>query len=49
VRDVTVSLPNLVSGEGIIRTFFPHLNDTETAALRVSAQIVRSVIEELSL
>lgn len=47
VRDVTVSLPNLVGGEGIIQTFFPHMNDEETAALRNSAQVVRSVIDEV--
>lgn len=48
IKDVTVSLPNLVGGDGIIQTFFPRLNDTETDALRSSAQVVRSVIEKLS-
>jgi len=48
VKDVTVSLPNLVGGEGIIQTFFPKLNEAETAALHNSAQIVRSVIDELN-
>ena len=47
VKDVTVSLPNLVGGEGIIQTFFPNLNETETAALQASAQVVGSVIEQL--
>jgi L-lactate dehydrogenase len=47
VKDVTVSLPNLVGGEGIIKTFFPNLSETEMAALRASAQVVRSVIDEL--
>ena len=47
VKDVTVSLPNLVGGEGIIRTFFPNLNEAETGALRASAGVVRSVIEQL--
>jgi len=49
VKDVTVSLPNLVGGEGIIQTFFPRLNDKETKALHASAQVVRSVIEKLNL
>lgn len=49
IRDVTVSLPNLVGGEGIVQTFFPKLNEAETAALRASAQVVRSVIGELKL
>lgn len=48
VHDVTVSLPNLVGGDGIIQTFSPRLNDMETEALRNSAQVVRSVIEKLS-
>jgi L-lactate dehydrogenase len=47
VKDVTVSLPNLVGGEGIIQTFFPNLNETETAALQNSARVVRSVIDQL--
>jgi L-lactate dehydrogenase len=48
VNDVTVSLPNLVGGAGIIKTFFPSLNEAETAALRASAGVVRSVIDELN-
>lgn len=47
IKDVTVSLPNLMGGEGIIQTFFPKLNKSETDALLASAQVVRSVIEEL--
>jgi len=49
VKDVTVSLPNLVGGEGIIQTFFPRLNEAETSALRNSAQVIRSLIAELKL
>jgi L-lactate dehydrogenase len=49
VKNVTVSLPNLVGGEGIIQTFFPKLNEAETAALRASAQVVASVIEDLKI
>jgi L-lactate dehydrogenase len=49
VKNVTVSLPNLVGGDGIITTFFPGLNETEAEALRASARIVRSAIEELYL
>ena len=47
VNDVTVSLPNLLGGDGIIKTFFPNLVDTEIVALRSSAHIVRSVIDQL--
>src|SRR5687768_1100582 len=48
VKDVTVSIPNLVGGEGIIETFFPKLNEKETSALRASANVVRSVIDQLN-
>ena len=47
VKDVTVSLPNLVGGEGIIQTFFPSLSEPEMESLHNSAQVVRSVIEQL--
>jgi len=49
VQNVTVSLPNLVGGEGIIQTFFPNLNANEMDALRASAQVVHAVIEQLKL
>lgn len=47
IKDVTVSLPNLLGGEGIIKTFFPNLNETEATALHASAHLVRSVIDQL--
>ena len=47
VKNVTVSLPNLVGGDGIIQTFYPNLNQAETSALHNSAHIVRSVIDQL--
>jgi L-lactate dehydrogenase len=49
VKDVTVSLPNLIGGEGIVKTFFPTLSEAEMTALRASAHVVRSVIDQLSL
>jgi L-lactate dehydrogenase len=48
VKDVTVSLPNLVGGKGIIKTFFPNLSEKETELLSASARVVRSVIDELN-
>jgi L-lactate dehydrogenase len=48
IQDVTVSLPNLVGGEGIIQTFFPNLSQGEKEALRASALVVRRVIDELN-
>ncbi len=47
VTDVTISLPRLIGGEGILDTFHPPLNEAESAALRNSAIIVKSAIEEL--
>lgn len=47
VRNVTVSMPSLVGGQGILQTFFPSLNEVETTALHASAQVVRAVIDEL--
>ncbi len=48
VKDVTVSLPNLVGGEGIIKTFFPNMSEKETELLGASARVVRSVIDQLN-
>jgi L-lactate dehydrogenase len=47
VADVTVSLPYLVGGDGILATLPLPLNADEAAALRASAQTIRSVIDEL--
>jgi L-lactate dehydrogenase len=47
VIDVTVSLPNLIGGNGIIETLPPFMDDRETAALAHSARLIRQVIDEL--
>ena len=47
IKDVTVSLPNLIGGEGIIKTFFPNLTTEEMQLLNNSARVVRSVIDDL--
>jgi L-lactate dehydrogenase len=47
VKDVTVSLPHLVSAEGIIATFPMTLDDDEAEKLRASAQVVREAINSL--
>src|SRR5512138_2389167 len=49
IKKVTVSLPNLVGGEGIIKTFSPNLSKAEMTALNASAQVVRSAIDQLEL
>lgn len=49
VKDVTVALPHLISGDGIIDTFPPHLSPKEADALKRSATIIREQIDALSL
>jgi L-lactate dehydrogenase len=43
IANVTVSLPHLVGGEGILGTLPLPLNGEEAAALKASAQIIRNV------
>jgi L-lactate dehydrogenase len=47
VENVTLALPNLVGGEGIITTLAPPLNDPESQGLRKSAQLIREAIISL--
>jgi L-lactate dehydrogenase len=47
VSDVTVSLPHLVGGQGLITTLHPPLSDDEGAKLHASAQIICDAINEL--
>jgi L-lactate dehydrogenase len=47
VRDVTVSLPRLVGGQGVLATFPLPLNEQETTALRASATVLRTALDEL--
>ncbi len=47
VRDVTVSLPRLVGGQGVVETFPLPLNKQETAGLRDSAGVIRKALDEL--
>jgi L-lactate dehydrogenase len=47
VKDVTVSMPFLIGGEGIIDSFPLPLDDAETEKLRQSAQTVRRAIDQL--
>src|SRR5262249_19133303 len=44
VRDVTVSLPRLVGGQGVIETFPLPLDQKETAGLRASAGVIRTAL-----
>jgi L-lactate dehydrogenase len=47
VRDVTVALPRLVGGQGVLETFPLPLSEKETAGLRQSAGVVRGALDEL--
>lgn len=47
VRNVTVSLPRLVGGQGVLETFPLPLNHEESARLRDSAQVIRQALDEL--
>jgi L-lactate dehydrogenase len=49
VRDVTVALPRLVGGRGVLETFPLPLSDVETVKLRASAGIVRKALDELGV
>ena len=45
--DVTVSLPHLVGGQGILTTFPLPLSEEELAALAASAQVIRDAINAM--
>jgi L-lactate dehydrogenase len=47
VKDVTVALPRLVGGSGVIETFPLPLSEAEQGQLRASAGVIRSALDEL--
>ncbi len=47
VKDVTVSLPRLVGGDGVLETYHLTLDEGETAALSRSAGLIRELIDQL--
>lgn len=47
VKDVTVSLPRLVGGAGVLATFPLPLTESEQVALRVSAGVIRDALTDL--
>ncbi len=46
-RDITISLPRLLGGEGIIATFHPMMDDRELKQLENSASLLRDIILQL--
>jgi L-lactate dehydrogenase len=49
VRDVTIALPHLVGGEGVIATLWPRLSASERIALQQSAEIVKSATDSIGV
>jgi L-lactate dehydrogenase len=47
VKDVTVALPRLVGGAGVIETFPLPVSEPELAELRASAGVIRKALDEL--
>lgn len=47
VKDVTVALPRLVGGRGVIETFPLPLSEPEQAQLRASAGVIRTALDEI--
>lgn len=47
VLDVTLSLPNLLGGQGIVQTFPPPVDEFEAKALQTSARVIRDAIDAL--
>ncbi len=47
VKDVTVALPRLVGGSGVIETFPLPLSESEQTQLRASAGVIRTALDEL--
>jgi L-lactate dehydrogenase len=47
VKNVSVSLPHLVGGQGIMATFQPTLDEGEQTALKASAALIRKTLDEL--
>lgn len=47
IKNVTISLPRLIGGGGVLRTFRPPLSETESQAMARSAGILKRAIDEL--
>ena len=47
VKNITLSLPHLVGGDGVLAAFHPTLNEIEAESLRSSARLIQKTIFEL--
>ncbi len=49
VRDVACSVPRVVGAQGVSAELLPDLSDKETEALRASAELLKTTVEQVSL
>lgn len=49
VKDVTLSLPQILGATGVKKTIYPEIDDNEKALLRRSAEIIREALDTLGL
>jgi L-lactate dehydrogenase len=49
LRDVTISLPQLIGGDGVLGVVTLKLNESERVGLQNSASIIKSAIEKITL
>jgi L-lactate dehydrogenase len=49
IHDVTISMPHLLGGDGILASLPLTLDDSESSALKASATIIRDAIASLEL
>lgn len=47
VKDVTVALPHLIGGQGILSTVIPNMSEDERTKLHDSARLIRDLIDQL--
>jgi len=48
VADVTVALPHIVGGQGILGTLPLPLNEAEQSALQASAKVIKAALDQLA-
>ncbi len=46
-KDVTVSIPHLIGGDGILDTFLPVLDQQETSAFHKSVELIQNIIRDM--
>lgn len=49
ITDVTLSLPHVVSSQGVVRSIYPVIDEAETEALARSAGIIKSALDSIGL